>query len=172
MPSAKKYILNITLNLMNRKTFNAIVKSYLGTYEVSDKEIVGHFFKSARNTWITRTSPLFSSKYAWCAAFIYTMLKKAGKAPKYMEAKHTIRAKSYIPESIGGLLKADAVKISEAKEGDIIVLKRGKNMFHVGTFVSANTRTIMVRGGNQNNRVKNSLYRIEALVSIADYESV
>jgi hypothetical protein len=157
---------------MNRKTFNAIVKSYLGTYEVSDKEIVGHFFKSARNTWITRTSPLFSSKYAWCAAFIYTMLKKAGKAPKYMEAQHTIRAKSYIPESMGGLLKADAVKISEAKEGDIIVLKRGKNMFHVGTFVSANTRTIMVRGGNQNNRVKNSLYRIEALVSIADYESV
>ena len=128
--------------------------------------------KSARNTWITRTSPLFSSKYAWCAAFIYTMLKKAGKAPKYMEAQHTIRAKSYIPESMGGLLKADAVKISEAKEGDIIVLKRGKNMFHVGTFVSANTRTIMVRGGNQNNRVKNSLYRIEALVSIADYESV
>ena len=157
---------------MNRKTFNAIVKSYLGTYEVSDKEIVGHFFKSARNSWITRTSPLFSSKYAWCAAFIYTMLKKAGKAPKYMEAQHTIRAKSYIPESMGGLLKADAVKISEAKEGDIIVLKRGKNMFHVGTFVSANTRTIMVRGGNQNNRVKNSLYRIEALVSIADYESV
>ena len=157
---------------MNRKTFNAIVKSYLGTYEVSDKEIVGHFFKSARNTWITRTSPLFGSKYAWCAAFIYTMLKKAGKAPKYMEAKHTIRAKSYIPVSMGGLLKADAVKISEAKEGDIIVLKRGKNMFHVGTFVSANTRTIMVRGGNQNNRVKNSLYRIEALVSIADYESV
>ena len=157
---------------MNRKTFNAIVKSYLGTYEVSDKEIVGHFFKSARNTRITRTSPLFSSKYAWCAAFIYTMLKKAGKAPKYMEAQHTIRAKSYIPESMGGLLKADAVKISEAKEGDIIVLKRGKNMFHVGTFVSANTKTIMVRGGNQNNRVKNSLYRIEALVSIADYESV
>ena len=157
---------------MNRKTFNAIVKSYLGTYEVSDKEIVGHFFKSARNTWITRTSPLFSSKYAWCAAFIYTMLKKAGKAPKYMEAQHTIRAKSYIPESMGGLLKADAVKISEAKEGDIIVLKRGKNMFHVGTFVSANTKAIMVRGGNQNNRVKNSLYRIEALVSIADYESV
>lgn len=157
---------------MNRKTFNAIVKSYLGTYEVSDKEIVGHFFKSARNTWITRTSPLFSSKYAWCAAFIYTMLKKAGKAPKYMEAKHTIRAKSYIPESMGGLLKADAVKISEAKEGDIIVLKRGKNMYHVGTFVSANTKVIMVRGGNQNNRVKNSLYRIEALVSIADYESI
>ena len=144
----------------------------MGTYEVSDKEIVGHFFKSARNTWITRTSPLFSSKYAWCAAFIYTMLKKAGKAPKYMEAQHTIRAKSYIPESMGGLLKADAVKISEAKEGDIIVLKRGKNMFHVGTFVSANTKAIMVRGGNQNNRVKNSLYRIEALVSIADYESV
>ena len=157
---------------MNRKTFNAIVKSYLGTYEVSDKEIVGHFFKSARNSWITRTSPLFSSKYAWCAAFIYTMLKKAGKAPKYMEAQHTIRAKSYIPESMGGLLKADAVKISEAQEGDIIVLKRGKNMFHVGTFVSANTKAIMVRGGNQNNRVKNSLYRIEALVSIADYESV
>ena len=157
---------------MNRKTFNAIVKSYLGTYEVSDKEIVGHFFKSARNTWITRTSPLFSSKYAWCAAFIYTMLKKAGKAPKYMEAQHTIRAKSYIPEEMGGLLKADAVKLPEAQEGDIIVLKRGKNMFHVGTFVSANTRTIMVRGGNQNNRVKNSLYRIEALVSIADYESV
>ena len=100
------------------------------------------------------------------------MLKKAGKAPKYMEAQHTIRAKSYIPESMGGLLKADAAKISEAKEGDIIVLKRGKNMFHVGTFVSANTKAIMVRGGNQNNRVKNSLYRIEALVSIADYESV
>ena len=144
----------------------------LGSHEVSDKEIVGHFFKSARNTWITRTSPLFSSKYAWCAAFIYTMLKKAGKAPKYMEAQHTIRAKSYIPEEMGGLLKADAVKLPEAQEGDIIVLKRGKNMFHVGTFVSANTKTIMVRGGNQNNRVKNSLHRIEALVSIADYESV
>ena len=157
---------------MTRRTFNALVKSYLGIYEVTDKEIVGHFFKSARNTWITRTSPLFSSKYAWCAAFIYTMLKKAGKAPKYMEAQHTIRAKSYIPVSMGGLLKADAVKLPEAEEGDIIVLKRGKNMYHVGTFVSANSKTIMVRGGNQSNKVKNSLYRIEALVSIADYESI
>ena len=126
---------------MTRKTFNSLIKSYLGIYEVTDKEIVGHFFKSARNTWITRTSPLFSSKYAWCAAFIHTMLKKAGKAPKYMEAQHTIRAKSYIPESMGGLLKADAVKISEAKEGDIIVLKRGKNICLLYTSPSPRDRT-------------------------------
>jgi uncharacterized protein (TIGR02594 family) len=155
-----------------RSDFNEIVKSYLGTYEVTNKEVVGQFFKGARNSWITRTSEKFSSRYAWCAAFIYTMLKKAGKEPKYMPTAETIRAKSYIPEENGGLFKGTSILLDEAKEGDIIVLKRGKNMYHVGTYVSHEKGFIVVRGGNQNNRVKESKYLESALVDIVDYDSI
>ena len=59
----------------------------------------------------------------------------------------------------------------DAQEGDIVVLKRGKNKYHVGTFVEYSNSHILIRGGNQNNRVKESWYPIDRLVSIANYET-
>lgn len=155
----------------SRKYFNHIVKSYLGTYEVTNPELIGLFFRDARNTWITRQFD-FAERFAWCAGFVYSMLKKSGKDLKYFPPAECVRAKSYIPESEGGLLKAKNVRLDTAKEGDIIVLKRGKNKYHVGTFVDYDNEFIFVRGGNQNNRVKVSKYPLERLVSIADYDTI
>lgn len=155
-----------------RQYFNNLINSYVGTYEVTHGEIVGLWFKNARNSWITR-QPQYATKFAWCAAFIYSMLKRSGKEPKYLPTAETVRAKSYIPEGFPyGLLKALPVDLDQAKKGDIIVLKRGSNKYHVGTYNGHDSENIIVRGGNQNNKVKDSLYPIHRLVSIADFDSI
>lgn len=154
-----------------RPYFNDIVKSHLGTYEVTNPEVIGLYFKNARNTWITKQFN-FAERFAWCAAFIYSMLQRSGREIKYFPAAECVRAKSYIPESEGGLLKAENVMLYDAQEGDIVVLKRGKNKYHVGTFVEYSNSHILIRGGNQNNRVKETWYSLDRLVSIANYDTI
>ena len=159
------------MKLGTRLYFNDLVKSYLGTYEVTNSEVIGLFFKNARNTWITRQFN-YSERFAWCAAFLYSLLQRSGREPRYFPAAECVRAKSYIPESEGGMLKAESLMLYDAQEGDVVVLKRGKNKYHVGTFVEYSNSHILIRGGNQNNRVKESWYPIDRLVSIANYETI
>ena len=44
------------------------------------------------------------------------------------------------------MLKAENVMLYDAQEGDVVVLKRGKNKYHVGTFVEYSNSHILIRG--------------------------
>lgn len=155
---------------MNRKQFVDKVNSYLGTYEVTNWELVKLFFENARNTWITKETN-FSVRFAWCAAFVYHCLRDVGIYIP-MEAQHTIRAKSYLPKSMGGQLDIYAIPLEDAREGDILVTKRGKNSYHVTTINQVDNLGVLGKGGNQNNRVKISRYGFDKIVAVVSLDDI
>lgn len=88
---------------------------------------------------------------AWCAAFVGAMLKRAG-----MKGTGKLTARSY-------LQWGEDIHIDDAKEGDIVVLKRGTSSWqgHVGFFVGRAGNKVTLLGGNQSNAVNRRSYRID-----------
>lgn len=88
---------------------------------------------------------------AWCAAFVGAMLKRAG-----LPNTGLLTARSYLDWGV-------PVERSDAREGDIVVLKRGNSNWqgHVGFFVRDNGSTITILGGNQMDGVNRRAYRVD-----------
>jgi len=99
----------------------------------------------------------------WCAAFVGSVLASLG-------LPHTgkLNARSYT--SYGS-----AVKLQEAKPGDIMVFWRGtpsSAQGHVAFLVEIDGNRVKVRGGNQGNKVSDSYYPMERIIAIRRADNV
>lgn len=92
----------------------------------------------------------------WCAAFVGAKLAEVG-----LVGTGSLRARSY--EKWG-----NTVDLSDARRGDIVVLKRGNSTWqgHVGFFDRVENGKVYLLGGNQNNQVNISGYAIGKIVAV------
>lgn len=128
-----------------------LAKKEVGTYEWaegSNPRVVAYFRDAG--------SPVTDDSVAWCAAFVGAMLKRAG-----LKGTGTLLARDY-------LKWGDVVDPAQAREGDIVVFKRGSSTWqgHVGFFVRRAGTHIEVLGGNQSNQVKVSRYLAADLLGV------
>lgn len=93
---------------------------------------------------------------AWCAAFVGSCLEQAGE-----RSTRSLTARSYLDWGV-------PVELSEAREGDIVIFKRGSSSWqgHVGFLVEARGATIAVLGGNQKDAVSVASYDRKDLLGI------
>jgi uncharacterized protein (TIGR02594 family) len=100
---------------------------------------------------------------AWCAAFVGAVLASLG-------LPHTgkLNARSY--QTYGA-----SVKPQDARPGDIVVLWRGSpNSWqgHVGFFVRYDGDRVVMRGGNQGNKVSDAPYPVGQIIAIRRADGV
>ena len=129
-----------------------LAKAEIGTVEWgngSNPKVVA-YFKDAGQAGVTDDAT------AWCAAFVGAMLKRGG-----MKGTGSLLARSYLDWG-------KAVDRMNAREGDIVVFKRGNSSWqgHVAFFVKDNGSTITVLGGNQSDAVNRSSYPAASLLGI------
>jgi uncharacterized protein (TIGR02594 family) len=93
---------------------------------------------------------------AWCAAFVGSMLKRAGFPHTGM-----LTARSY-------LKWGEEVPLTSAQPGDLVIFSRGTSSWqgHVGFFVGQTASHIRVLGGNQGNMVNEALYSKSSLLGV------
>jgi len=93
---------------------------------------------------------------AWCAAFVDSCLEQTGE-----RSTRSLTARSYLDWGV-------PVELSDAREGDIVVLSRGTSSWqgHVGFYVGSAGREIEVLGGNQNNAVSIASYARDRLLGL------
>lgn len=109
------------------------------------------YFADVGHSWVK------DDETAWCAAFVGAMLKRAG-------LPHTgkLNARSYLEWG-------EPVQLSEAKEGDIVVLWRGSPnsaQGHVGFFVRQQGNRVDLLGGNQGNQVNITGFPVERVLAV------
>jgi len=129
-----------------------LAKAEVGTVEWKD----GHnpkvvaYFRDSGNAGIK------DDETAWCAAFVGAMLARAG-----LKGTGKLTARSYLEWG-------SPVARKDAREGDIVVFKRGNSSWqgHVAFFVKDNGNTITVLGGNQSNAVNRKPYSAASLLGI------
>lgn len=129
-----------------------LAKAEVGTVEWRD----GHnpkvlaYFNDAGHGWVG------DDETAWCAAFVGAMLKRAG-----MQGTGKLTARSYLEWG-------RPVDLAHAREGDIVVFKRGNSSWqgHVAFFVRRAGTHIEVLGGNQSDAVKISRYAVADLLGV------
>lgn len=128
------------------KTAYEIAEREIGTMEWADgsNPKVVAYFKDAGHPDVKDDST------AWCAAFVGAVLSRAGQS-----GTGKLTARSYLDWG-------RPVDRSEARPGDIVVLKRGGSSWqgHVGFFVRDNGSTITILGGNQSNAVNRRSYNV------------
>lgn len=108
------------------------------------------YYEDAGHAWVE------DDAVAWCAAFVGAMLKRAG-----LKGTEKLTARSYLDWG-------EAVALEDARAGDIAVFQRGSSEWqgHVGFYVSHNSKTVKVLGGNQSDRVRESDYLRSSLLGI------
>jgi uncharacterized protein (TIGR02594 family) len=126
-------------------------KKYLGVAEHPGKAsnpVVESFFARSGHPGLTDEVP-------WCAAFVGSVLAECG-----LPNSGSLMARSY--ERYG-----QSVALRDARPGDIVVLERGeKPAGHVGFFVRWVGDEIVLRGGNQKDKVSDTQFRGAAVVVI------
>lgn len=129
-----------------------LAKAEIGTVEwkQGDNPKVVAYFKDSGNAGVK------NDETAWCAAFVGAMLKRAGR-----QGTGLLTARSYLNWGI-------PVIRGTAREGDIVVFKRGNSSWqgHVAFLVKDNGATISVLGGNQSNAVNIKSYPAASLLGI------
>ena len=128
--------------------------SFLGTHEVAGTEhnpLILGWFAAAGSSWV------HDDETAWCAAFACGVAVEAGAYNP-----RTIRAHEWLniaPEHAEHIDHIDRVT-----PGDVVVLSRGPNLFHV-TFAYVQRRTYLrCIGGNQGNAVRFSNYERDKFI--------
>jgi uncharacterized protein (TIGR02594 family) len=126
-------------------------KRYLGVEEwpgAKSNPVVEEFFARAGFNGMTDDVP-------WCAAFVGAVLAECGIAPS-----NSLMARSY--ERWGA-----SVQPAMARLGDVVVLERGaKPAGHVGFFVSYDGDRVILRGGNQGDKVSDASFPASRIVAI------
>lgn len=124
----------------------ALAREEIGTKEIpgeSDNPTIVQYFEDVGHSWVE------DDETAWCAAFVGSMLKRAG-----LPHTGSLRARSY--ESWGNHVNED-----DAREGDLVVFWRvspDSGFGHVGFMVRQTAKSILVLSGNQTNMVKEQWY--------------
>jgi len=134
------------------KSAYELAKDEVGVVEWRDgnnPKVVG-YFRDAGHPQVKE------DETAWCAAFVGAMLHRAG-----LKGTGLLTARSYLDWGI-------PVELKDAKEGDIVILKRGDSTWqgHVGFFVKYDGSLITVLGGNQGNAVNRRPYGAGRLLGI------
>jgi len=135
---------------MSEPKWLELAKGQLGTKEVAGKKdnpVIMAYYADAGFPGIDH------DEVPWCAAFVGSMLKRAGYKPS-----GSLAARSY--EKYG-------TRLPGPKEGCIAVFPRGKNSWegHVGIVASVGERTVKLLGGNQANQVSLASYPIDRAVA-------
>jgi len=130
-----------------------IARGYLGTKEgegPQNNPLIMEMYASVGADWVEHDS------VAWCAAFLGHCLERAG-----IRSTRKLTARSY-------LTFGEPVELKDAREGDIVVFKRGNVSWqgHVGFYVSDGSGKIAVLGGNQSNAVTIAKYPKTSLLGI------
>jgi uncharacterized protein (TIGR02594 family) len=130
-----------------------IARGYLGTREAAGPEnnpLILQMYASVGADWVEHDS------VAWCAAFVGHCLERAG-----IRSTRKLTARSYL--SFG-----EAVDLKDAREGDIVVFKRGNSSWqgHVAFYIADAGGRISVLGGNQGNAVTIAKYPKAALLGV------
>jgi uncharacterized protein (TIGR02594 family) len=104
-----------------------------------------------------------SDETPWCAGFVGSVLASLG-------LPHTgkLNARSY--QTYG-----QSVRMQDARPGDIVVLWRGSPTSwqgHVAFFVEFKGDKVILRGGNQGNKVSDAAYPIDRIVAIRRADGV
>ena len=128
-------------------------RKQIGLRELKDghnSEIV-QFFADVGHSWVK------DDETAWCAAFVGSMLKRAG-----FDHTGKLNARSYLDWG-------EPVALEDAREGDVVVFWRGSKgswKGHVGFFVKQDGSDIIVLGGNQSNEVNEQSYPAARLLGV------
>jgi uncharacterized protein (TIGR02594 family) len=133
--------------------------AYLGLEEwpgAASNPAVDEMFDDVGHGWADDSTP-------WCAAYVGSVLASLG-------LPHTgdLAARSY--ENYGA-----AVSIQNAQPGDIVVFWRGSPSSwqgHVAFLVRFEGDKVIVRGGNQGNKVSDAAYPIDRIVAIRRADGV
>jgi uncharacterized protein (TIGR02594 family) len=133
--------------------------AYLGLEEwpgAASNPAVDKMFEDVGHGWADDSTP-------WCAAFVGSVLASLG-------LPHTgkLNARSY--ENYGS-----KVSIQNAQPGDIVVFWRGSPSSwqgHVAFLVRFDGNKVIVRGGNQGNKVSDAPYPIDRIVAIRRADGV
>jgi uncharacterized protein (TIGR02594 family) len=127
---------------------------YLGLVEwpgAKHNPAVLQMFDDVGHSWVN------DDETPWCAAFVGSVLASLG-------LPHTgkLNAKSYLEYGTD-------VDLSQAVPGDIVVLWRGSRAAatgHVAFFVGIDGNKIILRGGNQDNRVTDDPYDLDRVLEV------
>lgn len=128
--------------------------AYLGIAEIPGSQHNPAILRFARDSgveWIE------DDETPWCATFIGSVLAGLG-----LPGTGSAMARSY--ETWG-----DEVPLHLAQPGDIVVLWRGSpsaRSGHVGVLVRIEGDSVVLRGGNQGNRVSDARYPVERIVAV------
>ena len=130
-----------------------VAKTYVGTHEVAgkkDNQTIMSFYKAVGQDWVEH------DETAWCAAFVGACLEKAG-----IRSTRKLNARSYA--TFG-----KPVDLANAREGDIVVFKRGNSAWqgHVAFFVKRDGTRVEVLGGNQRDSVSTAAYPASRVVAV------
>jgi uncharacterized protein (TIGR02594 family) len=108
-------------------------------------------FAATGNDWVN------DDETPWCAAFVGSVLASIG-----VQGTGKLNARSYLDWG-------DPVDIDDAIPGDVCVFWRGDKdgwQGHVAFYVKPDRGTIVVRGGNQGNKVSDKPYRADRLLAV------
>jgi len=135
-----------------------IARGYLGTKEVAGADnnpLIMEMYASVGADWVEHDS------VAWCAAFVGHCLERAG-----IRSTRKLTARSY-------LTFGEPVDLKDAREGDIVVFKRGNSGWkgHVAFFVADAGSKIAVLGGNQGDAVTIAKYPKSTLLGVRRFTS-
>lgn len=130
-----------------------IARGYLGAKEVAGAEnnpLIMEMYASVGADWVEHDS------VAWCAAFVGHCLERAG-----IRSTRKLTARSY-------LTFGEPVDLKDAREGDIVVFKRGNSSWqgHVAFYISDAGNRVSVLGGNQGDAVTIAKYPKSSLLGV------
>lgn len=130
-----------------------LAKSYRGIKEVpgkADNPQIMEMYRTVGADWATH------EEVAWCAAFVGAMLERAG-----LPSTRSLAARSYLKWGV-------PVSVNEAREGDVVVFKRGNSSWqgHVAFYMRQTKASIYVLGGNQSDGVNVKAYPKSKLLGI------
>jgi uncharacterized protein (TIGR02594 family) len=112
--------------------------------------------------WLKKTEALYPTDlkknddtYAWCGVFVGNgVLDLGGKPPAYFQ-----RALNWVNYG-------RPVGKKDGRRGDVLVVTRGKNLFHVTIISEVQKDGYLCTGGNQGNRVSKLLYTWDKIHSV------
>lgn len=127
----------------------AAAHSFIGTHEragaAHNPQILA-WFADAGSPWLD------NDEAAWCSAFVCGMAKQAG-----CHNPRTVRAKSWL--DIDPLFAVHLPTTAELLPGDVVVITRGANLYHVSILSEQTVTHLWCLGGNQSNSVRVTDYK-------------
>jgi uncharacterized protein (TIGR02594 family) len=137
--------------------FLEIAGNYLGLEEwpgaKHNPTVVG-FFETSGHDWVK------DDETPWCAAFVGAVLAEAG-----VSGTGKLNARSYLDWG-------SHVSLKDAEPGDVVILSRGDPkgwQGHVAFLAGFEGGYMILRGGNQGNRVSDQRYPTSKLLGIRRY---